>query len=264
MFHSAGSESSACAGRSHGKFEAGFWARRGESGGMKTIIRAWVLLVAVAAALPMVAAENRLTAEEKGAGWRLLFDGASLDGWRGYKQEAPGAGWRVENGALVLEGKAGDLVTKDAFGDFEFSFEWKVAEAANSGVIYRVALGEAATHVTGPEYQVLDNIKAKDNKEHDHLAASLYDIALGANARPKAVGEWNAGRVVVRGWHIEHWLNGEKVVDLDLATSDGKAAIAASKFKDWEKFATARRGHIALQDHGDVVSYRAVKVRELK
>lgn len=230
---------------------------------MKTIISGWLLMSLAVGALS-AAADNRAGGAETAAGWRVLFDGKSLDGWRGYKQEAPGAGWRVEDGALVLEGKAGDLVTADAFGDFELSFEWKVAEAANSGVIYRVALGEAATHVTGPEYQVLDNLKAKDNKEHDHLAGSLYDIALGTNARPKPVGEWNEGRVVVRGWRIEHWLNGEKVVDLDLASADGETAIAASKFKDWEKFATARRGHIALQDHGDVVSYRAIKVRELK
>lgn len=210
------------------------------------------------------AAEPALTAEEKADGWRLLFDGRSLDGWRGYKETAPGAAWRVEGGALTLRGKGGDLVTEEAFGEFELSFEWKVAEAANSGVIYRVGLGERASYVTGPEYQVLDNEKAEDNKEHDHLAGSLYDIALGENARTKPVGEWNAGRVVVRGWRIEHWLNGEKVVELDLATPAGKAAIAASKFKDWEKFATLRRGHIALQDHGNVVSFRAIKVRVLE
>ncbi len=258
--------------------EAGVWWKDGESEGMKITCAAilWgglaIVGLAVAHAAGSASAVKAastasgavLTASEKTEGWRLLFDGTSLDGWRGYKDAARGAAWQVEDGVVTLKGKGGDLVTAEAFGDFELSFEWKVAEAANSGVIYRVGLGERASYVTGPEYQVLDNEKAHDNKEHDHLAGSLYDVALGENARTKPVGEWNTGRVVVRGWRVEHWLNGEKVVDLDLAAPEGKAAIAASKFKDWEKFATVRRGHIALQDHGDVVSFRAIKVRELK
>ena len=236
---------------------------------LKRAAAVWVGLAMMGLALaPAVGAgdgknDEGLTAAEKAEGWRWLFDGKSLDGWRGYKDAAPGAAWQIADGALTLRGKGGDLVTEEAFGDFELSFEWKVAEAANSGVIYRVGLGERASYVTGPEYQVLDNEKAHDNKEHDHLAGSLYDVALGDNARTKPVGEWNTARIVVRGWRVQHWLNGEKVVDLDLAAPEGKAAIAASKFKDWEKFATMQRGHIALQDHGDVVSFRAIKVRAL-
>ena len=157
-----------------------------------------------------------------------------------------------------------DLVTVEAFGDFELSFDWKVTETANSGVIYRVGLGERASYVTGPEYQILDNEKATDNKLQDHLAGSLYDLALGSNARTKQVGEWNSGRILVKGWHVQHWLNGEKVVDVDLASAEGKALIAASKFKDWAKFASLSRGHIALQEHGHAVSFRAIKIRELK
>jgi hypothetical protein len=208
---------------------------------------------------------NVLTAAEKADGWKLLFDGQSLAGWRGYKTDAPGKGWHVKSGVLVLEEKkAGDLVTVEEFGDFDFSFEWKVTETANSGVIYRVGLGERASYVTGPEYQVLDNEKATDNKQQNHLAASLYDIALEANAKTKPVGEWNSGRIRVRGWHVEHWLNGDKVVDVDLSTTAGKAMINASKFKDWTKFASLSRGHIALQDHDHEVSFRSIKIRELK
>lgn len=214
----------------------------------------------------MAAADSALvTAEEKADGWRSLFDGKSLTGWRGYKSDQIGKGWKVKNGVLVLnEKKAGDLVTVEEFGDFDFRFEWKVTETANSGVIYRAGLGETATYVTGPEYQVLDNEKATDNKEHDHLAGSLYDVALGNDAKTKAVGQWNEGRIRVRGWHIEHWLNGEKVVDVDLASPEGKTLLQASKFKNWAKFATLRRGHIALQDHDHEVSFRAIMVRELK
>ncbi|HYP17002.1 MAG TPA: DUF1080 domain-containing protein, partial [Opitutus sp.] len=186
-------------------------------------------------------------ADEAADGWRVLFDGSSLRGWRGFKSDAPGPGWKVEDGAIVLTGKAGDLVTAEAFGDFELSLEWKVTEAANSGIIYRVGLGEAQTFTTGPEYQVLDNARAKDNKIPSHLAGSLYDLAAAPREATKPVGEWNHTRILVRGWHVQHWLNGEKVVDLDLASDAGKALIAQSKFKSWPKFASLARGHIALQ-----------------
>jgi hypothetical protein len=215
---------------------------------------------------PMSGADaSSLTSAEKAEGWKSLFDGQSLAGWRGYKSEQIGKGWKVRDGVLVLdEKKAGDLVTVQEFGDFELIFEWKVTETANSGVIYRVGLGETATYVTGPEYQVLDNEKATDNKQQNHLAASLYDVALDSNAKTKAVGEWNSGRIRVQGWRVQHWLNGDKVVDVDLAGAEGKALIAASKFKTWPKFASLSRGHIALQDHDHEVSFRAIKVRELK
>lgn len=224
-------------------------------------------LVLTLAASPLIAAEpNTLTAAEKSAGWKLLFDGKSLNGWRGYKTEEVGAGWKVQDGAIALTAaKAGDLMTAAQFGDFELAFEWKISEAGNSGVIYRVGLGESASYRTGPEYQVLDNQKATDNKLGNHLAGSLYDIGPEApRDLPKPVGEWNNSRIIVRGWKVEHWLNGKKVVALDLASPEGKAAIAASKFKTWPKFASLSRGHIALQEHGHEVSYRSIKIRELK
>lgn len=230
---------------------------------MKTQLPRLLLLGVSLAASVFAATPNTLTPEEKSAGWTLLFDGTSLAGWRGYAREAIGPGWKIVDGAIVLQGLGGDLVTRDAYGDFELSFEWKVTEAANSGVIYRVGLGEKYTFLTGPEYQVLDNAQAEDNKKHNHLAASLYDLTLAPDAKTKPVGEWNEGRVIVRGWHIEHWLNGSKVVDVDLASAEGKALLAASKFKDWPKFASLLRGHIALQDHGHEVAFRSIKLREL-
>jgi hypothetical protein len=224
-------------------------------------------LLGLALAAPLFAAEpNTLTAKEKADGWKLLFDGKTLDGWRGYKTEQIGAGWKAENGALAMTvPKSGDLVTKDEFADFEFSFEWKIVEAGNSGVIYRSGFGETASYRTGPEYQVLDNQKAEDNKKANHLAGSLYDIgAAPAKDVTKPVGEWNEGKIVVRGWHVQHWLNGVKLVDQDLSTAEGKASLAASKFKDWPKFASLAKGHIALQEHGNAVYFRSLKIRELK
>jgi hypothetical protein len=223
----------------------------------------------VFAASALVAAEpkpNTLSSAEKAAGWKLLFDGKSLDGWRGYKTEKIGEGWVVQDGAIMLtkEKGAGDLMTREEFGDFELSFEWKITEAGNSGVIYRVGLGDNAPYRTGPEYQVLDNIKATDNKKPNHLAGSLYDIGAAPGADwVKPVGEWNTGKIVVRGWRVQHWLNGKKVIEIDLASAEGKKAIAESKFKDWPKFVSLARGHVALQDHGHVVGFRSIKVREL-
>jgi len=230
---------------------------------MKILRLALVGLVGVAS---LAAAEvNALSPAEKAAGWKLLFDGKSLAGWRSLKSEQPGAGWRAEDGALVLaaKSKSGDLVTTEVFGDFELSLEWKVADETNSGIIYRVGLGEAQTYLTGPEYQILDNVKGEDNHPPSHTAAALYDLAAPPKDFTRPVGEWNEARIRVRGWHIEHWLNGEKVVDVDLAGAEGRALIAASKFKDWPKFASLLRGHIALQDHGYAVSFRAIKIREL-
>jgi hypothetical protein len=227
----------------------------------------FALLALALVASPLFAAEpNTLTAKEKSSGWKLLFDGKSLDGWRGYKTTEIGAGWKVQDGTLTLTAaKAGDLLTAQEFADFELSFEWKISSGGNSGVIYRAGLGESASYRTGPEYQVLDNIAAKDNKLGNHLAGSLYDIGAEApRDLVKPVGEWNTSRLIVKGWKVEHWLNGKKVIAIDLASPEGKAAIAQSKFKDWPKFASLAKGHIALQDHGDVVSYRSIKIRELK
>lgn len=225
------------------------------------------LAILALVASPMLAATpNSLTATEKSTGWKLLFDGKSLDGWRGYKTEAIGAGWKVQDGTLTLTAaKAGDIMTKAEFADFELAFEWKISSGGNSGVIYRVGLGESASYRTGPEYQVLDNIDAKDNVEGNHLAGTLYDIGAEApRDLVKPVGEWNSSRLIVKGWKVEHWLNGKRVIALDLASPEGKAAIADSKFKDWPKFASLSKGHIALQDHGNVVSFRSIKIRELK
>ncbi len=225
------------------------------------------LIALTLAASSLFAAEpNTLSAKEKAEGWKLLFDGKSLDGWRGYKTEAVGAAWKAQDGALVLTAaKAGDILTKEEFADFDLMFEWKISEGGNSGVIYRAGLGESAPYRFGPEYQVLDNIAATDNKLGNHLAGSLYDMGPEVpRDLVKAVGEWNQSRLVVKGWKVEHWLNGKKIVTADLASEEGKAMIAASKFKTWPKFATLAKGHLAFQDHGNVVSFRSIKIRELK
>jgi hypothetical protein len=220
-------------------------------------------LLAAAACLPLSA--SAAPAASDASGWRSLFDGKTLTGWRGYLQEAPGAGWQVKDGVLVLtEKKSGDLVTNDVFGDFELMIEWKVEKGTNSGIMYRVGLGDPHPYESGPEYQVLDNIDGADRVDPKHRASALYDLIAPPKDVTKPVGQWNEARIVVKGWRIEHWLNGEKIIETDLATPEGKTMIAASKFKAFPKYATLSRGHVALQDHGNVVSYRNIRIRELK
>jgi hypothetical protein len=226
-----------------------------------------ILLVALACALAcaprLAAADNTLTDAERAQGWRLLFDGTSLAGWRSLKSAEPGAGWKVTGGAIVRVARSGDLLTADDFGDFELSIEWKVEQATNSGILYRVSLDDTQTYHSGPEYQLLDNVMGGDRFDPKHLCGALYDLVAPPRDLTHPVGEWNLARIVVRGWHIEHWLNGEKIVDTDLSTPAGRDMVAHSKFKAMPRFATFDRGHIALQDHDNSVSFRNVKIRDL-
>lgn len=197
--------------------------------------------------------------------WRPLFNGTDLSSWRGYKDTPAPTKWRVEDGAIALgaEGSGGDLVTSEAFGDFELELEWKVSEGGNSGIMYFVQeLGAAPyTWSTGPELQVLDDARHPDGKLESHRAGALYDMIAPSKPTAKPVGEWNKVRIVVRGGRIEHWLNGEKVVDTQYGDAHWKGLIAASKFKSMPDFAKVPRGRIALQDHGDKVWFRNIRIR---
>jgi hypothetical protein len=207
--------------------------------------------------------DNAITDSERAAGWHLLFDGVSLSGWRSLASPRPGAGWKALDGAIVRTAKSGDLLTSEEYGDFELSIDWKVEEATNSGILYRVALGEDQTYYTGPEYQLLDDIKGGDRFDPKHRAGALYDLVAPPRDLTRPVGSWNHTRIVVRGWHIEHWLNGEKIVDVDLASPEGAALRMHSKFGAMPHFATFARGHIALQDHDGMVAFRNIKIRGL-
>ena len=224
------------------------------------------------------------------AGWQSLFDGRTLTGWRGVGYDTvPTSHWTVVDGAIkkiasgdvprVADGRplvGGDLMTVDSFADFELSFEWKVTAGANSGVKYNVseamslAQGGAGTQggpthsALGFEYQVLDDEHHEDGKLPSHRAGALYDlIAPGDRKQLRAVGEWNSARIVFRGNHGEHWLNGVKVVEFELGSARMDSLLAASKYKSIAGFGAKRRGHLVLQDHGDEVYFRELKVRPL-
>jgi len=197
--------------------------------------------------------------------FETLFDGTSLKHFRGYASEEVGAGWKIVDGVLHFDGTGGgDICTRKEFGDFELTFDWKLGEGANSGVMYRVSLGDSAPYLSGPEYQVLDDAKHADGKNELTSAGSLYALYPPVQKTLNAVGEWNESRIVVTGGKVEHWLNGTQVVSADILSDDWKERVSNSKFKDWEKFGKNETGHICFQDHGDPVWYRNIRIREIK
>ena len=209
---------------------------------------------------------NLLSEAEKADGWKLLFDGRTTAGWLGLGGKPfPDKGWTVSDGALhhAKGAGGGDIVTAEAFEDFELTWEWKIGEGGNSGLKYN--LPDPAKGV-GFEYQLLDDVNHPDAKLHDgtRMTGSLYDvIAARADKKWNPPGEWNASRVVVKGSHVEQWLNGAKTVEFEMGSDALKTAIAASKFKTNAAFGVKTKSPILLQDHGDEISLRAVKIRPL-
>jgi hypothetical protein len=224
-----------------------------------------LLACATSAGAAKPAAGNSLSAAERREGFVSLFDGRSLQGWHGYgKSGQPVQGWKAVDGALVRDAAGGDLVSDKQYGDFELRIDWKISPGGNSGIFYRGTESEPEIYRSAIEYQVLDNDHHPDGKNgRDRWASALYGLYAPAKITTHPVGEWNQTRIVVRGDHVEHWLNGEKVVDCTLGSPDWKARVAASKFKDWPAFGVARSGVIGLQDHGDAVSYRNIRIHEL-
>lgn len=206
---------------------------------------------------------NELTPEDRQAGWRLLFDGQTTDGWRGYGRDDMPAGWRVENGLLVRAAGGGDIITTEQFENFELALDWKVGPAGNSGVFYRAVETDDPIYYSAPEMQILDDAGHADGGSPLTSAGSNYALHAAPRGVVKPAGEWNTARVVVNGNHVEHWLNGQKVVEYELHSDDWKRSVAASKFTAWPAYGQSPRGHIGLQDHGDRVEFRNIRVRVL-
>jgi hypothetical protein len=211
-------------------------------------------------------APNELTPEEKKAGWRLLFDGKSTAGWRGFqKTEVSKERWTVEGGALktlvpAKDEGGGDIITVDTFDDFDLRLEWRLAPGGNSGIKYLVT--EERNGPIAHEFQLLDDERHPDAKNGPHRqCGSFYDVLPPEKDKTVCpIGQWNQSRVLVKGNHVEHWLNGQKILAYELGSPELKAAIAKSKFKDVPGFDQKLRGHILLQDHGDEVWFRSIKI----
>lgn len=196
----------------------------------------------------------------------LNLDDLSL--WRGYKMDHVPSTWTVEDGAITLNraaGKeAGDLITRQEFGDFDLELDWKISEGGNSGIIYRVGEDQPQTYNTGPEMQVIDNERHADAKTPSHRAGALYDLIVPPEGIAKPAGEWNHARLRVEGNHIQQWLNGTPTADITMGTPEWDKAIQASKFRTMPAFATHAKGFIAFQDHGgDRVWFRNIRIRPL-
>ncbi|HEY7288255.1 MAG TPA: DUF1080 domain-containing protein [Vicinamibacterales bacterium] len=214
---------------------------------------------------PQSAIANQSATRNPQSAVRSLFNGSSLSAWRGYKSDTVPAGWRTDGGVLTKSGSVGDLVTRDEFGDFELELEWKIGEAGNSGIFYRGTEEYDHIYWSAPEYQLLDDLKATDNKTRLTCAGAVYALYPSPVGHLKPVGEWNSARIVARGAHIEHWLNGTKVVDYELWTPDWESKVKASKFGAWPNYGRAKRGHIALQgDHDGSLAFRNIRIREVQ
>ena len=226
------------------------------------------LAAALAAALTVSPAAMVTPDAPFQGGWTNLFDGKSLQGWRGYKAaDASKTRWQVEDGTLTVGAADGsdtrgarDLISTGTYDNFELAFEWKVAPGGNSGVKYFVL--EDRDSAIGHEYQIIDDTKHADAKIGPHRqTAAFYDVLPASNRKTKPAGEWNESRVVVNGRNVEHYLNGTRVLQYELSSPALQAAVDKSKFKGIERFGKPQKGHILLQDHGDRVWYRSVRIR---
>jgi hypothetical protein len=212
---------------------------------------------------PAPAPLNTLTAAEQAAGWKLLFDGTTTNGWRGYKLDSMPGGWQVVDGALTRVAAGGDIVTRDQYANFELKLDWNISPGGNSGILYRGSEEEDAIYWSAPEMQVLDDARHPDGHSRLTSAGSDYGLYPSPAGVVKPAGEWNHVRIVVNGNHVEHWLNGVKVVEYELGSADWTAKVAASKFAPHPHYGRNTTGYISLQDHGDRVAYRNIKIRVL-
>lgn len=218
---------------------------------------------------------NTLSAQEKADGWILLFDGESAEHWRGYNMEGmPDSGWIVEDGALVFdpqnigeESQPADIITKEKYSDFEFKIDWWIEEGGNSGIFYHVLEQPAqAIYWSGPELQILDNENHPDAErgiEGNRKAGSLYDLIPASPQNTKPYDEWNSVKIVSKGPVIEHWQNGEKVVEFERWTPEWFEMLRNSKFINHPEFGAMQQGYLGLQDHGDLVKFRNIKIKPL-
>jgi hypothetical protein len=228
-----------------------------------------ITILFCAVALPSMS-QNSLTDKEKTEGWKLLFDGKTTTGWKTFNGPKGSKSWKIDDGALMLdktvtEGR-GDLITENEYENYELSLDWKIAACGNSGIIFHVVEDKKynATYLTGPEMQVLDNACHPDAKIIKHRAGDLYDLISVSKETVKPVGEWNHAQLISNRGKMEFWLNGTKTVVFAMHTPEWDKMVAGSKFKEMAAFGKASKGHIALQDHGDQVWYKNIKIKELK
>lgn len=207
---------------------------------------------------------NKLSPSEQAGDWKLLFNGEDLSAWRGFEQKRIPQGWSVENGAIAFSGDGtGDLMTRRTFRDFELKVDWKISSGGNSGIFYRVSEAAPSVPASGPEYQLIDAEHYEGTLDEVQRTGANYALHPPTQDVVKPVGAWNETRILVRGDHVEHWLNGSKVVAYEIGSADWQQRVEASKFSDDPGYAQSEEGHIVLQNHGDPVWFRDLKIRPL-
>ncbi len=210
-------------------------------------------------------AANVLTEEERALGFELLFDGESLGHWRGFKRADLPAGWTVDDGIIHFTPgvEGGDIITREPFDDFDLRLEWKISEGGNSGIFFRVTEEAERTYHSGPEMQILDDSRHVDGGDPKTSSGANYALHAPSEDVVRPVGQWNEARIVAEGSRVEHWLNGVKIVEYELGSDEWEALVAGSKFAEWPPYGRQRSGHIGLQDHGDHVWFRKIRIRRL-
>ena len=223
-----------------------------------------VLMCSAAGWAPAAAqAPNTLSAADRSAGWRLLFDGRTMAGWRGWKQTTVPDGWKVVEGAITRVATGGDIVTTQQFKNFERTLEWNISPGGNSGIFYRASEDDEAIYWTAPEMQVLDDARHVDGKSRLTSAGANYGLHEAPSGIVKPAGQWNLVRLIVNGRHVEHWLNGVRLLQYELLSPDWEMRVHGSKFAPHPRYGRNAEGFIGLQDHGDRVAYRNIESRIL-
>jgi hypothetical protein len=218
-----------------------------------------------APAVSTTSGATTLTAEQRAAGWRSLFDGTSTSAWRGYKSPTFPAGWSIVDGVLTKSGSVGDLLSKEQFGNFELALDWNLSTGGNAGIFYRGTEEYDHIYWSAPEYQLLDDANHPDGKSRLTSAGAAYALYPPPAGVVKPAGQWNSTLIVVNGNRVQHWLNGQKLLEYELGSPDWEAKVKASKFVEYPKYGRAARGYIGIQgDHDGMLSIRNVRIRELK
>jgi hypothetical protein len=217
----------------------------------------------------MAGKDNTLTPSEKKTGWKLLFDGKSLNGWRAYQNKETNS-WSVKDGVMYCKGSStdksdlrADMITDKQYENFDLSVDWKISPQGNSGILYLVTEEFKAAYLSGPEYQIIDDLNFPQKLEDWQKTGANYAMDAAPTAAPNPVGQWNTTRIVVNKGHVQHWLNGKKLLDFQMWTDEWKKKKTEGKWKDAPGYGVSKKGHIGLQDHGSEAWFKNLKIKEL-
>lgn len=217
----------------------------------------------------MAAKDNTLTHSEKKTGWKLLFDGKSMNGWRAYQNKQTNS-WSVKDGVMYCKGSStdksdlrADMITDKQYENFDLSIDWKISPQGNSGILYLATEEFKAAYLSGPEYQIIDDLNFPQKLEDWQKTGANYAMDPAPTAAPNPVGQWNTTRIVVNKGHVQHWLNGKKLLDFEMWTDEWKKKKTEGKWKDAPGYGVSKKGHIGLQDHGSEAWFKNLKIKEL-